>query len=116
MLQFKTRFGLSSVKGKVPKAKPSTCVRGLLTRRVVNRGMCTSGRDLREIANRPTPRTDPHNISVKICPTRESNLRCRRISPHVTSSFTNSPMPLEAKVWFILLLGLHNLGIFSNLK
>ncbi|KAL2516410.1 Uncharacterized protein Fot_30381 [Forsythia ovata] len=53
---------------KVSKAKPPTCIRGLLTRRVVNRGMCTSGRDLKERANRPTSRTDLHNISVKICP------------------------------------------------
>ncbi|KAL2548406.1 Uncharacterized protein Fot_09936 [Forsythia ovata] len=86
------------VKEKVPKAKPSTCVRSSLIRWVVNRVMCTSGRDLKERANRPTPKTDSHNISVKICPTRESNLRCRRISPHVTSSLTNSPMPLRASI------------------
>ncbi|KAL2469045.1 Uncharacterized protein Fot_50621 [Forsythia ovata] len=42
------------------------------------------------------PMTDPYNISVKICSTRESNLRCQRISPHVTSDLTNSPMPLGA--------------------
>ncbi|KAL2559630.1 hypothetical protein Fot_04369 [Forsythia ovata] len=54
--------------GKVPKVKLPTCVRGPLTRRIVNRGMCTSGRDLRKRANRPTHRTDPNNISVKICP------------------------------------------------
>ncbi|KAL2546175.1 Uncharacterized protein Fot_15408 [Forsythia ovata] len=45
------------VKGKVSKAKLSTCVRGSLTSQVINRGMYTSGRDLRERANRPTPRT-----------------------------------------------------------
>ncbi|KAL2551077.1 hypothetical protein Fot_12607 [Forsythia ovata] len=38
--------------------------------------------DLRERANRPTPKTDLHNISVKICPTQKSNMRCRRISLH----------------------------------
>ncbi|KAL2529841.1 Uncharacterized protein Fot_22442 [Forsythia ovata] len=42
-----------------------TCVKSPLIRRVVNREMCTSGRDLRKRANRPTPRTDFHNISKK---------------------------------------------------
>ncbi|KAL2557071.1 membrane protein of ER body-like protein [Forsythia ovata] len=60
--------------------------------------MCTSCRDLRERANRPTPKTDPHNISVKICSTRKSNLHCRRISPHVTSSLINSFMPLGVEL------------------
>ncbi|KAL2549217.1 Uncharacterized protein Fot_10747 [Forsythia ovata] len=39
---------------KVSNAKSPTCVRDSLTRRVVNRGMCTSGRDLKERANMPT--------------------------------------------------------------
>ncbi|KAL2554068.1 Uncharacterized protein Fot_07687 [Forsythia ovata] len=51
-------------KGKSRRRNSTTCVRDPLTRRVVNRGMCTSGRDLRERANKPTPRTDSHNISL----------------------------------------------------
>ncbi|KAL2516087.1 hypothetical protein Fot_30058 [Forsythia ovata] len=84
------------VKEKVSKVKPPTCIRGSLIKWIVNRGMCTSGRNLRERANKPTSRTDPHNISVKICPTQKSNLRCRKISHHVTSGLTNSPIPLKA--------------------
>ncbi|KAL2517910.1 hypothetical protein Adt_14157 [Abeliophyllum distichum] len=61
--------------------------------------MCTSGRDLKKRTNMPTLRTYPHNISVKICPTRKLNLRCRRISPHVTSGLINSHMPLEASFY-----------------
>ncbi|KAL2500421.1 hypothetical protein Fot_34269 [Forsythia ovata] len=94
---------ISFAKEKVLNAKPlhSTCVRGPLTRRVVNRGMCASGRDLKEKANMPTPRTDPHNISVKIYPTRKSNLRCQKISPHITSDLTNSLMPLGTPSLFL---------------
>ncbi|KAL2514994.1 putative carboxylesterase 8 [Forsythia ovata] len=47
------------LKGKSRRRNPPTCIRGPLTRRVVNRGMCTSGRDLRERANRPTPEQTP---------------------------------------------------------
>ncbi|KAL2537881.1 Uncharacterized protein Fot_19272 [Forsythia ovata] len=91
-------FQLSLFKGKVPKAKPShLCQRPLDQAGYKSRDV-HEWQDLRERANRPTPRTDSHNISVKICPTRESNLRCRRISPHVTSSLTNSPMPLGAQL------------------
>ncbi|KAL2469155.1 hypothetical protein Fot_50731 [Forsythia ovata] len=95
---------LNFVKGKVLKAKLPTCVRGPLTRQIVNRGMYKSSRDLRERANRPIFRIDSHNISVKICPTWESNVRCQMISSHVTSGLTNSPMPLGAFTTILLLL------------
>ncbi|KAL2496459.1 Replication factor-A C terminal domain-containing protein [Forsythia ovata] len=68
---------------KVPKANFLTCVRDSLTRRVVNRGMCTSGRDLRERANMPTPRTDLYNISVKNLPHTEIELALpKNFFPH----------------------------------
>ncbi|KAL2529470.1 Uncharacterized protein Fot_22071 [Forsythia ovata] len=53
----------TSDKGKSRRRNSLTCVRGPLTRRVVNRAMCMSSRDLRERANRPTPWTDPRKIS-----------------------------------------------------
>ncbi|KAL2463678.1 hypothetical protein Fot_53334 [Forsythia ovata] len=37
-----------SIRGKSRMRSPPTCVRGFLTRRVVKRGMCMSGRDLKE--------------------------------------------------------------------
>ncbi|KAL2544244.1 Uncharacterized protein Fot_13477 [Forsythia ovata] len=77
---------------KVPKAKSPTRVIDPLIRQVVNRGMCTSGRDLKKRANRPTPKTDPHNISVKICPHTE-------IEPALSEDFSPHHLRLYQLVY-----------------